>query len=77
MILNFMLQKKNYLDSGCRDGSSLKVGTQGYGRLCMDSVKRSSMGSYLCYAINGIAPSVSKRIQLVVLCKFYYSTDFV
>lgn len=45
------------------------VPSRGFGRLCIASASRSSMGAYFCIASNGIPPSVSKRIQLVVLCK--------
>ncbi|XP_032784973.2 lachesin isoform X1 [Daphnia magna] len=40
---------------------------KGHGRLCIASADRSSMGTYFCIASNGVLPSVSKRIQLVVL----------
>ncbi|XP_059351240.1 lachesin-like isoform X2 [Daphnia carinata] len=40
---------------------------KGYGRLCIAAADRSSMGTYFCIASNGVLPSVSKRIQLVVL----------
>lgn len=46
-------------------------------------VARSHMGSYLCIASNGIPPSVSKRIMLIVHCmykannnKFFLISDF-
>ena len=42
---------------------------RGYGRLCIASAARSSMGTYFCIASNGVPPSVSKRIQLEVLCE--------
>jgi hypothetical protein len=42
---------------------------KGYGRFCIASTRRSSMGTYLCIASNGVLPAVSKRIQLVVLCE--------
>jgi len=58
----------------CRDGSYLRVGTEGYGRLCIDSVTRASMGPYYCIASNGIPPTVSKKIQLVVLCELFASS---
>lgn len=32
-------------------------------------VSRKEMGPYLCIASNGIPPSVSKRIMLIVHCK--------
>jgi hypothetical protein len=28
------------------------------------------MGSYLCIASNGVLPSVSKRINLIVMCEY-------
>jgi len=42
---------------------------KGYGRFCIASAGRSSMGTYLCVASNGVPPAVSKRIQLIVLCE--------
>lgn len=32
-------------------------------------VNRLQMGAYLCIASNGVPPTVSKRIMLVVHCK--------
>lgn len=52
-----------------------EAATRGFGRLCIGSANRSSMGSYFCIASNGIPPSVSKRIQLVVLCKLFSLFD--
>ncbi|CAH2014068.1 unnamed protein product [Acanthoscelides obtectus] len=37
--------------------------------LNITNVKRDHMGPYLCIASNGVPPSVSKRIKLVVQCK--------
>lgn len=33
-------------------------------------VDRTHMGAYLCIASNGVPPSVSKRITLIVHCKY-------
>lgn len=37
--------------------------------LNLSKVSRHQMGPYLCIASNGIPPSVSKRIMLIVHCK--------
>lgn len=34
-------------------------------------VSRHHMGAYLCIASNGIPPTVSKRIMVIVNCKFF------
>lgn len=36
-------------------------------------VSRLHMGAYLCIASNGVPPSVSKRVMLVVHCEFLLS----
>lgn len=33
-------------------------------------VNRLHMGAYLCIASNGVPPTVSKRIRLIVHCEF-------
>jgi hypothetical protein len=33
-------------------------------------VSRLHMGAYLCVASNGVPPSISKRVELRVQCKF-------
>ena len=38
--------------------------------LDLQDISREQMGAYLCIASNKIPPSVSKRITLVVECKF-------
>ena len=38
--------------------------------LVFDSVGRGHIGTYLCIASNGVPPSVSKRVQLKVQCKY-------
>ena len=38
--------------------------------LCSNQVSRYHMGSYLCIASNGVLPSVSKRINLIVMCEY-------
>lgn len=40
-------------------------------KLMLKQANRSHMGAYLCIATNGIPPSVSKRISLVVNCTKY------
>lgn len=34
-------------------------------------VDRLNMGAYLCIASNGIPPTVSKRVMLIVHCKYF------
>lgn len=38
--------------------------------LTLTKISRSDMGAYLCIASNGVPPSVSKRIQIKVHCKY-------
>lgn len=38
--------------------------------LNMSDVSRQHMGAYLCIASNGVPPTVSKRIMLIVQCKW-------
>lgn len=40
--------------------------------LNITKVGRLHMGAYLCIASNGVPPSVSKRIMLVVHCEYYF-----
>lgn len=40
-------------------------------KLMLQQANRNQMGAYLCIATNGIPPSVSKRITLVVNCTNY------
>lgn len=40
--------------------------------LTISKVSRLHMGAYLCIASNGVPPSVSKRIVLMVQCKYTY-----
>ena len=42
----------------------------------MQDVSREQMGAYLCIASNKVPPSVSKRIKLIVECKFYISNSY-
>lgn len=39
-------------------------------KLSLSGVQRSDMGGYLCIASNGIPPSVSKRYDVQVNCKW-------
>lgn len=39
-------------------------------RLTLTQVQRSDMGGYLCIASNGVPPSVSKRYDVQVNCKY-------
>lgn len=39
--------------------------------LFITKVSRLHMAVYLCIASNGVPPSISKRIQLKVQCKYY------
>lgn len=39
-------------------------------RLVLTNVQRTDMGGYLCIASNGIPPSVSKRFDVHVNCKY-------
>lgn len=41
--------------------------------LNLTRISRFHMGAYLCIASNGIPPSVSKRIMLVVNCELVLS----
>lgn len=38
--------------------------------LTLTKVTRGEMGAYLCIAANGVPPSVSKRMMLLVHCKY-------
>lgn len=38
--------------------------------LTIAKVNRLNMGAYLCIASNGIPPTVSKRVMLIVHCKY-------
>lgn len=40
------------------------------GVLNITSIRREQMGAYFCVASNGVPPSISKRIIVVVQCKF-------
>jgi hypothetical protein len=40
-------------------------------------VNRLHMGAYLCIASNGVPPTVSKRIMLIVHCTFCYQPLYV
>lgn len=39
-------------------------------RLSLSGVQRSDMGGFLCIASNGIPPSVSRRYDVQVNCKY-------
>jgi hypothetical protein len=39
-------------------------------RLILNGVQRTDMGGYLCIASNGIPPSVSKRYDVHINCKY-------
>lgn len=39
--------------------------------LTITKVSRLHMGAYLCIASNGVPPSISKRIMLMVQCKYF------
>lgn len=41
--------------------------------LTISKVSRLHMGAYLCIASNGVPPSISKRVMLMVQCKYFYS----
>lgn len=38
----------------------------------ISKVNRLHMGPYLCIASNGVPPTVSKRIMLIVHCKLFF-----
>lgn len=38
--------------------------------LCSTKVTRYHMATYLCIASNGVLPSVSKRINVIVMCEY-------
>lgn len=40
--------------------------------LTISKVSRLHMGAYLCIASNGVPPSISKRVVLMVQCKFSF-----
>lgn len=40
-------------------------------RLSLTGVQRSEMGGFLCIASNGIPPSVSRRYDVQVNCKWF------
>lgn len=44
-------------------------------KLSLSGVQRSDMGGYLCIASNGIPPSVSKRYDVQVNCKWPIKLD--
>lgn len=44
-------------------------------KLALSGVQRSDMGGYLCIASNGIPPSVSKRYDVQVNCKWPISLN--
>lgn len=39
-------------------------------RLVLTNVHRTDMGGYLCIASNGVPPSVSKRFDVHINCKY-------
>lgn len=45
--------------------------------LTISKVSRLHMGAYLCIASNGVPPSISKRVMLMVQCKYFYSFTIV
>lgn len=49
--------------------------------LTIQRVNRLHMGAYLCIASNGVPPTVSKRVMLIVHCKCgvkpYHRTPFI
>lgn len=44
-------------------------------KLSLSGVQRADMGGYLCIASNGIPPSVSKRYDVQVNCKWPINSD--
>ena len=58
------------LQDSCRESNQMNaMANVTHGQLCINKVTRRDMGSYLCIASNGVPPSVSKRVNLVVLCE--------
>ena len=49
------------------NGSSLKL----------TSVRRDQMSAYLCIAVNGVEPAISKRIFLRVQCEPFFCSDIL
>lgn len=45
--------------------------------LKMQHVQRTDMGGYLCIASNGVPPSVSKRFDVQVMCKYNSSMSCI
>lgn len=39
-------------------------------KLSITAIRREQMGAYFCVASNGVPPSISKRIMVIVQCKF-------
>lgn len=60
------LQFLNY----CFPFSILSVFTAEGTTLSIPRVNRHHMGAYLCIASNGVPPTVSKRVMLIVNCKW-------
>lgn len=49
---------------------SLTVNVVDGENLTISKVSRLHMGAYLCIASNGVPPSISKRVVLMVQCEF-------
>lgn len=45
--------------------------------LNITAVRRDQMGAYFCVASNGVPPSISKRIMLIVQCEYTLSVTLV
>lgn len=45
--------------------------------LTISKVSRLHMGAYLCIASNGVPPSISKRVVLMVQCKYIIYLLFI
>lgn len=45
-------------------------------KLSITAIRREQMGPYFCVASNGVPPSISKRIMVIVQCKFNKNVVF-
>lgn len=59
----------NYIHYVCASFRIVAAGSVEGPILNITRVTRQQMGPYLCIASNGVPPSVSKRISLVVHCE--------
>lgn len=72
------LKKKNviYLTNKYFNHFPLVTSIEG-ATFTISRVNRLHMGAYLCIASNGVPPSVSKRVMLIVHCKYKLKIIFL